>query len=753
MPTHQRVKSKDEELASRRDESFRPRTYHNTSVNVGHPWRWRKRRIFAVIAGIVLLWYFLASILADGEGADETLSSFLRSGNSASGSNSVNEPTGAPPRTNAVATEEQSKHYYEGKIRFYRLAASLHAISSTRGTTPSNRNVLFAASSLRSAANLLPLACAMGKWDRSYVHFAIFGRDPMPIQEILEINRVDDDECHLFLHDARSDYSEYSTDKRAGVAVAGAMKHINDFMHPQAIIMDDGDVEDQFFTSAMRQKAKDLRRALIEIPPGRYEDFIWMTKLDSGSLASWHIPTIDILIHAPRQSSGGLLRTIKSLQEADYSGLKPPRLTIELPPDVDPFVKRQLEFLSWPPDQNGLPLRANALALRHRIPSSRMTSEQASLRFVESFYPTNIDDSHVLVLSSQAELSPLYYQYLYYAILEYRYSSYGAADVQDLLGVSLDVPNTLVNGKTHLPTPELSQMNSKRYTEDENSDKTAPVPFLYGAPTLTASLFFGDKWAVLHNFLKLRLAANHAGTAQKSERLVTEAEPVWMEYFLELIRAKGWFLLHPSSPFVTVHTELARIPEEYTRPSKEDAKTGEDAADVASTSDDPFLIAPDPPSIPLRTEKDHSDIQQPLHDILPFEGDLPELPLLPYVDHTGNVRNLDDPKLARLGYSSHFRRYIGGCSAEDADRPRVVPFHTADDLFCLPDMDIEFGGEIQAEEEAVAEAILEATEPPPADPDGRRETKPNEHEGAVDTPEATKETTEHDNNDAEQADG
>lgn len=749
MPTHRRVKSKDEELAAR-DDSFRPRTYSNNSSNVSHGWRWRKRRIFAFIAGVGILYFLLGNIFAGGDGHDEGFGSLLRPSSPMSAAYGVNEPKGAPLRTDAVSLEEQNMHYYEGRIRFYRLASSLHAISKTGGTSHANRNVLFAASSLKSAANLMPLACSMGQWERNFVHFAIFGRDPMPLPEILEINGVNDEECRLFLHDARSDYSPYSTDKRAEVASMGAMKHINDFMHPQAVIMDDESVEDPFFTSAMLEASKILGRTLIQIPKGKYEDFLWMTKLDSGSLAGWFWPSIDILIHAPRQSSGGLLRTIKSLQEADYTGLRAPRLTIELPPDIDTFAKRHLEMLDWPPDKKASPLRTNTVTLRHRIPSSRVTSEEAALRFVEAFYPTNTDDNHVLILSSYAELSPRYYQYLYYAILEYRYSSYGASDLDDLLGISLDVPNTLVNGKTSLTPPQVSQMNSKRYTEDEKLDKSSSVPFLYGAPTSTATLYFGDKWAVLHNFLKLRLAANHARIAQKSERRVTETEPLWMEYFLELIRAKGWYVLHPPAAFLTLHNELARLPEEYTLPRPEESKSESEIADAADTENEAFLTAPDPPTMPQPPEKEQSEIRVPLHEMLPFDGDLPELPLLPYMDYTGMVKNLDEPKLTRLGYGSQFRQFVGGCTAEEADRPRRVPFLTADDLFCLPDMDIEFGDEGVTEEDEVVEAILEAKEEASAESDSTAEPR-EAFNDAVDVTKASEKAVEQPNSDADAA--
>jgi hypothetical protein len=161
------------------------------------------------------------------------------------------------------------------------------------GQRMANRNVLFAASSLQSVANLMPMACDMAKWDKNYVHLALLGRDALPLEEILEINGVSHEDCSVTFHDGRGDYSEYSTDLRLEASVAGALRHINEFMHPQAIITDDSSIEDAPFTRAVRLKGKIYNHPVIEIPEGAYEDFLWMTRLDSGSLGSWFMLVCD----------------------------------------------------------------------------------------------------------------------------------------------------------------------------------------------------------------------------------------------------------------------------------------------------------------------------------------------------------------------------------------------------------------------------------------------------------------------------
>ena len=717
--------SRDEELG-KRDDDFRPalkpaRTSSLRVANAATPWKWRRRRLVGVVLALAVVWLFVKNMPTDLAPIDQRLGirrftpgtrvvggqgqgqGRYQPQQQYAGMNS--EPVGAPPREAALSEEEEKArmHYYEGPIRFYRLAKSLHGIAKTMGSRPQNRNVLFAASSLKSVANLIPMACEMGKWDRNYVHLAITGRSPVPLEDILAINGVDTESCNVFFHDARGDYCEFSTDERARYSVAGAMKHIQDFMHPQAVIMDDEELEEEFFVKAMKNKMRDQRKTLIEIPAGRYEDFLWMTRLDSGSLASWHRPSIDILVHAPQQSSGGLLRLMKSLTSAEYAGLRTPSLTIELPSHIEVFAKRYLSRFNWPPGHRDTDSTTNALTLRHRIPASHMSTEQASLRFLESFYPTSTDDNHVLVLSPQIELNPLFMHYLHFVILEYRYSAYAPPNAEALLGAALDVPAHWANGTGSFQVPLVKDMHAHRYTKNEDQDQLTLTPFTYEVPSTTAGLIFGDKWATLHSFLTNRIAATHAGKSKKTQKMMSEREPGWSEYLLELMRCRSWVMLHPSEGFVTVHNDLAQIPEEFMRESRKQnpPADADSESESAQAGEEPFLTAPDPPKLPSPTalEEDHTHDRRPLHEMLPFNGDLPEIPHMPFITHTGSYLHIDDRHGLRDKYITYFRRTIGGCKGAEAERKRWAWEGRTDDLFCLPGLEVEYVEEEDDEED------------------------------------------------------
>ncbi|KAK4544337.1 hypothetical protein LTR36_004228 [Oleoguttula mirabilis] len=703
---HSRVLSKDEELG-KRDDDFKPKRSPTVST-LTQPWRWRKRRMFTVIAVMLLVYVFVHNIPTDLGPIDQRVGMPLRPGHVVDATGGPQEPSGAPPIPSVGREEAGTQHYYDGPIKFYKLATSLHGIANTLGARPQNRNILFAVSSLQSAAGLMPMACEMAKWDRNYVHMAFLGRDPLPLDDILEVNGVSRGDCTVYFHDARADYSEYSTEQRAEVSIAGAMKHINDFMHPQAIIMDDSKVEDTFFTRAMRNKAREYGRSLIEVPAGQYEGFLWMTRLDSGSLSNWFKPNIDILIHAPPDSSGGLIRLVKSLESADYAGLKIPKLTIELPTDVEHFAQEYLRDLDWPPIADPSPVKQSALTLRHRIPTSRLSSEQASVRLLESFYPRVTEHNHVLVLSPQAELSPLYLQYLHYVILEYKYSSYGSPSSDDLLGISLDVPSAFLNGSGDFLPPVTADMPAEKYKDIAIYNQNAAAPFLYQAPSATASLIFGEKWATLHDFLSHRLAASHAGKTEKTKKLVSETEPAWLEYLLELMRARGWSMLHPAAPLVTIHNELSHIPEEYVREKSTNRKDVETVPELEHLEEEAFLTASAPPAVVEHAER-QQQTPQPLHEMLPFDGDLPELPHLPVFYHNGDVLTAPAATMLMNEYLPVFRQQVGRCDRPQASRKRVVHELATDDLFCLPGVELEFDSESDESGEETARAVIEKT--------------------------------------------
>ncbi|KAI0844486.1 hypothetical protein F5Y00DRAFT_197876 [Daldinia vernicosa] len=578
------------------------------------------------------------------------------------------------PHTRPPNTPERN---FNGPVKFLELAQTLHAIGGTRGTMAMNRNILFATSSLKSAATLLPIACQMGIELQNYVHFALMSRSDIDIRDLRKLNGIDDS-CHIIFHDARTDYAQVSTDDRMENAVFRALHHIFYYMHPQAIFVDGSSDEEPFFLRAVKQHVNVKKNTLIELPRGSGKRLEWLTKLDSQALRMWNKVQIDILIHAVPGTSGSLIRLLRSLSAADYTTGSVPHLTIELPHDVDYSTKHFLETFAWPPAHVPNPTNARHLSLRHRIPRKRMNEEESSAHFLESFWPAQPELSHILVLSPQAELSPDFFHYLKYSLFEYRYSAIATHQHWDrrLFGISLEQPLQLLDGKGSFSPPSMVQ-DSKSSDAPQNEASTS---FLWQAPTSNAVLFLGDKWVELHDFVSRSLEAKQEldpVPVLLSEKVVSIQHPSWLEHALRLARARGYWMLYPgidtARNLATVHRELKHIPEEYA--TKENSKP---------------LLADD------ATEEEIENVRQKIRagseitlapvsllDSLPNKGSLRPFGDLPILAWDGQVTDFEELNSLTAKYSAEFRETAGNCGTEPTEKLKEKERLSARDLFCI----------------------------------------------------------------------
>lgn len=373
---------------------------------------------------------------------------------------------------------------------------------------------------------------------------------------------------------------------------------------------------------------------------------------------------MDILVHAPPQSVGGLVRLLKSLERADYLG-STPTLTIELPPDTDPSVLKFLSTFTWPP--NG---QRRDFTIRRRIKPQHLTPEEATIRTVDAVYPKHSSFSHVLVLSPQAELSPAYYQYLIYTTLKYKYSSVPEESAGDLLGISLELPS-------------FKPTDDKPFSYLPSSPTDETPEFLWQIPNNHAALYFGDKWIEFQSFLSNRFSPSLKSKQNHRSSLISTQFPSWMEYMLEFIRARGYHLLFPAFAteddlaLVSVHSELYRRPEEYALPSPNSASGQNQEEDLNRVEN---LSSGDQLRSSEKTLSESSTLSTLFHT---FPGHLPDLSSLKVLSYTGEPIASDDLAEQTEAYRKTFINEIGGCKDEQLP-PDAEPLK-ADDLFCLAD--------------------------------------------------------------------
>ncbi|OTB19995.1 hypothetical protein K445DRAFT_8000 [Daldinia sp. EC12] len=583
------------------------------------------------------------------------------------------KPPPSRPRTRPQNAPERN---FNGPVRFLELGQTLQAIGGTRGTMMINRNILFATSSLKSAATLLPIACQMGIELQNYVHFALMGRSEITLRDLRKINGIDES-CHIIFHDARPDDTQISTDDRMENAVFRALHHIFQYMHPQAIFIDGSSDEESFFLRGVHQHVNVKKNTLIELPRGSGKRLQWLTKLDSQALRMWNKVHIDILIHAVPGTSGSLIRLLRSLSAADYTSSAVPHLTIELPHDIDYSTKHFLESFAWPPAHVPNPTNARYLSLRHRMPRQRLSEEESSARFLESFWPAQPDFSHVLVLSPQAELSPDFFHYLKYSLMEYKYSAISTHQHWDrrLFGISLEQPLQLLDGKGSFFPPSIS----KESESSEASQNDISTSFLWQAPTSNAVLFLGDKWVELQDFVSRSLETKQKSDpvpALLSEKVVSTQHPSWLEHALRLARARGYWMLYPSVDIArnlaTVHRELKHIPEEYDNQENSKPLLADDASEEEIEKIRRMIRAG--PEITLAPVS--------LLDGLPNKGNLRPLGDLPILAWDGRETNFEELNSAAIKYAAEFREKAGNCMTEPGEKLKEKERLSAKDLFC-----------------------------------------------------------------------
>ena len=352
------------------------------------------------------------------------------------------------------------------------------------------------------------------------------------------------------------------------------------------------------------------------------------------------------------------------MTKADFFSTAPPRLTIELPHVVNDETKRYLENFKWPPKSDSK--TGSLLSLHHRISQRGLSPEENSIRFLETFWPAEPHSSQVLVLSPQAELSPLFFHYLKYNILEYKFSA-NRHEAENLLGISLEIPAKFLDDKTTFLPPLRNGSHS--------GELPMVSPFLWQAPNSNAALIFGDKWVELHDFLSHSLASQHLlpTPATLNGNVFSKTHPSWMEHVLKLARARGYFTLYPnfesSDTLATMHNELYQTPEEY-------------AEDLDEENSDTELTA-DPARYKSLKENEKPLAVRSLLKILPFRGSLPKISLLPILSWSGEVTSFGEILDSADDYSKVFRREIGGCEETAALKTQVELM--AGDLFCLDD--------------------------------------------------------------------
>jgi hypothetical protein len=141
MPLPPRLFPGDEELG-KRDDDHKP----GTKSPLGIAWQHRRnmKRVALGLVALICLYYFFKNMPSDLENPrprphyDHNLA---QSGPTV-GSGPPPPVQGSMQKSGLEGAAEISQHYFNGPIKFYQLAMTLHAVSKTKGSDLVNRNVV-----------------------------------------------------------------------------------------------------------------------------------------------------------------------------------------------------------------------------------------------------------------------------------------------------------------------------------------------------------------------------------------------------------------------------------------------------------------------------------------------------------------------------------------------------------------------------------------------------------------------------------
>lgn len=262
-------------------------------------------------------------------------------------------------------------------------------------------------------------------------------------------------------------------------------------------------------------------------------------RADLSSLADWHTPRIDLsVITQDRPTS--LKRLLTSLQDAHYFG-DDVALSLNLEQTADCETQRIGENFDW---------SQGTLNVRHRIVHGGLMPA-----IVESWYPSS-NDSYGVFLEDDIEVSPFFYGWLKFTILQYRYGDPSLRSASShLFGVSLYQPRNL----------ELLPDRRRPFDAHKlfSSLSLSPIlPYLSQVPCSWGAVYFPEVWREFHSYLALRLSEI---ALPISETIVPDIKSnrwprSWKKYFNELVYLRGYVMLYPNyadfTSFSTNHVEM-----------------------------------------------------------------------------------------------------------------------------------------------------------------------------------------------------
>ncbi|KAK3829862.1 MAG: hypothetical protein JOS17DRAFT_685644 [Linnemannia elongata] len=278
----------------------------------------------------------------------------------------------------------------------------------------------------------------------------------------------------------------------------------------------------------------------IALKPEDIEHVRWIPDLPIQALQNWNTPEVKLVV-ITNNRPGSCIRLLRSLSHAHYLNDKV-SLTLNMDAEADRVTIQMAGSFQW---------EFGEKFMRHRVRRGGLM-----LAVVEAWYPQG-NNEYAVLLEDDVEVSPLFYSWIKYNILKYRYSP-DSQLYQHMFGVSMYSQKFV---ETHLAgrapfNPEDIFIETPEYE--------LRTPFLLQLPCSWGAVYFPEHWREFHEYVADRLLdiewnKTSLQSVQIPNSRTNRWSNSWKKLFIEMIYMRGYVMLYPNffnfTSFSTNHLE------------------------------------------------------------------------------------------------------------------------------------------------------------------------------------------------------
>ncbi|KAG0200718.1 hypothetical protein BGX33_010825 [Mortierella sp. NVP41] len=396
-------------------------------------------------------------------------------------------------------------------------------------------------SNLNEATLLKDLICRWSLSPDTSIHVAVAGSSRgLGRKDFTQL--LPSENCHVGIYDMRLTHLPYKPTELESVRLAAEVSvnafHILHSLQPKVI----------FYlqqANSIFSEGLDIAHARAKVPaialnPEDIEHVRWIPDLPIKALQNWNTPEVKLVV-ITNNRPGSCVRLLRSLSHTHYLNDKV-SLTLNMDAEADRVTIQMAESFQW---------EFGEKFMRHRVRRGGLM-----VAVVEAWYPQG-NNEYAVLLEDDVEVSPLFYSWIKYNILKYRYSPDNQL-YQHMFGVSMYSQKFV---ETHLAgrapfNPEDIFIETPEYE--------LRTPFLLQLPCSWGAVYFPEHWREFHEYvadrlLDIELNKSSLQSVQIPNSRTNRWSNSWKKLFIEMIYMRGYVMLYPNffnfTSFSTNHLE------------------------------------------------------------------------------------------------------------------------------------------------------------------------------------------------------